>query len=83
MQGLDKLHCNTAAQPQSEVDPLAELEDMFALTCAEPEQEPATAPVSAPAPAPSHDSAAFQKEVQTAVKRMWDMVVKAADESCS
>ena len=74
MQGLDKLHSNTAAQPQTEVDPLAELEDVFALTCAEPEQEPATAPMSAPAPAPSHDSAACQKQVQTAVKRMWDMV---------
>ena len=33
MQGLHKLHSNTAAQPQTKVDPLAELEDMFALTC--------------------------------------------------
>ena len=64
MQGLDKLHSNTAAQPQTEIDPLAELEDVFALTCAEPEQEPATAPMSAPAPAPSHDSAACQKQVR-------------------
>ena len=66
MQGLDKLHSNTAAQPQTEIDPSAELEDVFALTCAEPKQEPATAPMSAPAPAPapSRDSAACQKQAR-------------------
>ena len=56
---------------------------MFALTCAEPEQEPAAAPVSVPvsAPAPSHDSAACQKQVETAVKRMWEMVVDNEESS--
>ena len=76
MQGLHKLRSNTAAQPQTKVNPLAKLEDMFALTCAEPEQESAAAPLPVPAsaPAPSHDSAACHKQVETAVKRMWDMV---------
>ena len=46
MQGLDNMHSNIAAQSQTEVDPLAELDDMFVLTCTEPEQEPAPVPVS-------------------------------------
>ena len=48
MQGLHKLHSNTAGQPQTQVDPpLADLEDIFAVTSAEPEQEPAAASVLA------------------------------------
>jgi len=75
MQGLDKLHSNTAAQPQKQLDPLAELEDVLALASMEPEQEAAAAPATAPASAPAHDSAACQHQVQTVVGRMWDMVV--------
>ncbi|KAL0019727.1 hypothetical protein WJX77_006121 [Trebouxia sp. C0004] len=80
MQGLDKLHSNTTAQAETQLDPLAQLEDMLAPTDAEPEQEPAVASqlvpasASAPVPAPSHDSAACQQQVETAVKRMWDML---------
>ncbi|KAL3137910.1 hypothetical protein ABBQ38_005159 [Trebouxia sp. C0009 RCD-2024] len=78
MQGLDKLHSNTTGQTDTQLDPLAQLEDMLALTDAEPEQEAAAAsqlvPASAPVPAPAHDSAACQQQVETAVKRMWDMV---------
>ena len=47
---------------------------MFALTCAEAEQELAAVPVSAFALASSHNSAACQKQVQTAVKMMWNRV---------
>ena len=72
MQGLHKLHSNTASQPQTQVNPLADLEDMFALTSAEPEQEPAAA--SVPVLAPGHDSAACQQQVETTVQRMLGMV---------
>lgn len=77
MQGLHKLHSNTAGQPQTQVDPLADLEDMFALTSAEPEQEPAAA--SVPVPAPGHDSAACQKQVETTVQRMLGMVADSEE----
>jgi hypothetical protein len=71
MQGLNKLHSNTAAQPQKQLDPLAELGDVLALTSMEqdPEQEAAAAPATASAPtsapAPAHESAACQHQVQT------------------
>ena len=75
---LYKLHSNTASQAETQLDPLAQLEDTLALTAEEPEQEAATAsqlvPALAPVPAPSHDSVACQQQVETAVKRMWDMV---------
>ena len=78
LQGLGKLHSNTASQAETQLDPLAQLEDTLALTAEEPEQEAATAsqlvPASAPVPAPSHDSVACQQQVETTVKRMWDMV---------
>lgn len=80
LQGLDKLHSIAASQSPAEtqLDPLAQLEDTLALTAEEPEQEAAAAsqlvPASAPVPAPSHDQVACQQQVETAVKRMWDMV---------
>ena len=50
---------------------------MFALTSAEPEQEPAAA--SVPVPAPGHDSAACQQQVETTVQRMLGMVANNAE----
>ncbi|DBA85111.1 TPA: hypothetical protein ACH3X2_005834 [Trebouxia sp. C0005] len=76
MQGLDRLHSTTAAQPQKQLHPLAELEDGHALTSMESEQKaaaaPATAPASASAPAPAHDSVPAPHTDSGG--RMWDMV---------
>ena len=52
---------------------------MAELTCAEAEQESATALVSALALASSHNSAACQQQVQTAVKMMWNRVAGNED----
>ena len=61
---LDKLYKNTAAQSQTQADPVAELEAVFATEAA----APALAPESV------HDSAACQQQVETTVRRMWSMV---------
>ena len=38
MQGLNKLHITIAAQPQKQLDPFAELDDVLALTHMEQDQ---------------------------------------------
>ncbi len=74
-QGLDKRHSNTAAWPHQQLDPLAELKGVLALTGMkqELEQEAAEAPAPASAPAPF----LRQHHVQTVVGRMWDILIIA------